>query len=273
MGTHKRHADHDPTDPGRHGRELYDLAELYDIAYDWDVARELQFVLACMEFYGAGEPSRLLEPACGTGRNLVCLGRMGLEALGYDVNPAALAFAQNRLREENLGERCRVQPGGMADFRSSERFQGAYTAINSFRYLLTDEEVAAHLQATAAMLEPRGVYVIDLSYAMPPRVRPRVIRWSARRGDTRIKVCWRTKEDRAARRSLETCTLEVQGPPVRAIETRHTTRLWRPGEFRAMVEENGFRLEAIYDAAYRHLPDEPLPHGGLDNLYHVLVKD
>jgi ubiquinone/menaquinone biosynthesis C-methylase UbiE len=262
-----------PADPGLHGRELYDQAELYDIAYDWDVTRELQFVLMCMEFYGPRPPTRILEPACGTGRNLAGLGRMGLETLGYDLNAGALAFAARRLKAEGLAGRCRVLPGGMADFHVPERFHGAYTAINSFRYLLTDEDVAAHLRATWAMLEPGGVYVVDLSYAMPPRLRPRVIRWNARRGGVKVKVSWRTKEDRAARRSHETCTLDVQDAGgARSVETRHTTRLWQAEEFRAMVGACGFRLEALYDTSFRNLPDHPPPHGGLDNLYHVLAR-
>jgi len=260
-------------DPGLHGSELYNLAELYDIAYDWDITRELHFVLTCMEFYGRGEPERVLEPACGTGRNLVVLGRMGLAATGYDINPATLDFARARLAEEGLQESCRALEGGMADFRLPERFQGAFTAINSFRYLLHDEEVLAHLRATADMLERGGVYVIDLSYAMPPRVRPKIIRWTSRRGDIAMKVAWRTKEDRATARSHETCTLEVSGPQgEQTIETRHTTRLWLAEDFRAVVARSPFRLEAIYDGDFHHLPDTPLPHGGMDNLYHVLVK-
>ncbi|MFA7331857.1 MAG: class I SAM-dependent methyltransferase [Candidatus Delongbacteria bacterium] len=260
-------------DPGRHGHELYSHAELYDIAYDWDVTRELQFVLTCMEFYGPGEPARILEPACGTGRNLVCLGHMGLEAVGYDVNRETLAFATRRLAEEGLEERCRALPGDMRDFRLEERFDGAYTAINSFRYLIADAEVRDHLQAVAAMLVKGGVYVVDLSYAMPPRRRPRTIRWSAGRDPVQLQVVWRTREDLKAGLSHETCTLEVESPEPRIIETRHTTRLWQPAEFRQLVEGCGFRLDAIYDAGFQHLPDHPPPHGGLDNLYHVLVKE
>jgi SAM-dependent methyltransferase len=266
-------ADAHQDDPGLHGRELYDQAELYDIAYDWDVTRELHFVLTCLEFYGRGEPTRILEPACGTGRNLVVLGRMGLEATGYDLNPAALAFAQKRLSQEGLGASCRALPGSMADFRCDSRFHGAFTAINSFRYMLEDTEVLAHLEATAAMLENGGVYVIDLSYAMPARRRPRIIRWTSRRGELSMKVAWRTKEELSTRRSHETCTLEVKGPQgEQSLETRHTTRLWLAEEFRALVERTPFRLESLYDGEFRHLPDSPAPHGGMDNLYHVLVK-
>jgi SAM-dependent methyltransferase len=261
-----------PPDPGTHGHELYSEAELYDIAYDWDVTRELQFILTCMEFYGPAEPTRILEPACGTGRNLVCLGRMGLEALGYDVNPHTLDFARRRLQEEELTQSCRVQLGDMRDFRVDERFDGAYTAINSFRYLIRDDDVRSHLEAVAAMLVPGGVYVVDLSYAMPPRRRPRTIRWDAGRDPIQMQVVWRTREDLKTGLSHETCTLELECPEVRRIETRHTTRLWQPADFRQVVESCGFMLESIYDAAFQHLPDHPAPHGGLDNLYHVLVR-
>lgn len=260
-------------DPGRHGHELYSEAELYDIAYEWDVTRELQFVLTCMEFYGPGEPARILEPACGTGRNLICLGRMGLEVLGYDVNPHTLAYAEQRLREEELAGSCRVMLGDMRDFRVDERFDGAYTAINSFRYLIPDEDVRGHLAAVHSMLVPGGVYVVDLSYAMPARRRPRAIRWSAGRDPVQLKVTWRTREDLQAGLSHETCTLDVLSPEARRLETRHTTRLWQAGEFRSLVESCGFRLDSIYDANFQHLPDQPAPHGGLDNLYHVLVRE
>ncbi len=260
-------------DPGLHGAELYREAELYDIAYDWDVTREIQFVLTCMEFYGRGEPRRILEPACGTGRNLVCLGHMGLEALGYDVTAATIRYARRRLRREGLAESCRVRTGDMRSFHVDERFDGAYTAINSFRYLLEDGHVRSHLEAVGAMLGSGGVYVIDLSYEMPPRRRPKTIRWNAERAGTRMRVVWRTTEDRGARRSLETCTLEIESPEPCVLETHHTTRLWEAREFRALVESAGWRLESIYDAHYRHLPDSPLPHGGMDNLYHVLVKE
>lgn len=260
-------------DPGLHGCELYDQAELYDIAYDWDVTLELHFVLTCLEFYGRGEPMRLLEPACGTGRNLVVLGRMGLEATGYDINPATLDFARKRLQEEGLESRCQALPGSMADFHCAERFHGAFTAINSFRYLLEDHDVLSHLEATASMLETGGVYVIDLSYAMPPRMRPRVIRWSSRRGDVSMKVAWRTREDRATARSHETCTLDVKGPQgEQSLVTHHTTRLWQADEFRALVARTPFSLEALYDGHFQHLPDSTIPHGGMDNVYHVLVK-
>lgn len=257
---------------GRDGRELYDLAELYDIAYDWDVEREVLFFLECIELFGRGEPRHLLEPACGTGRNLVALGRMGHEATGYDLNPAALDFARRRLAAEGLTERCRALDGDMRDFERPERFDGAFTAINSFRYLVDDADVAGHLSRTARMLGPGGIYVLDLSYAMPGRLRPRVYRWDASRGDTHLEVVWRTKEDRAARLSLETCTLHVRrgDEPEREIPTRHTTRLWTAAEFDAAAADAGWEIVQRYRNDFTPLPAGKVPDGRDDNLYHVL---
>lgn len=260
-------------DPGKNGRELYSRAELYDIAYDWDVTRELHFFVACMELFGPGEATSILEPACGTGRNLEALARMGLRCTGYDLSPEALAYATARLENEGLSALATVHQGDMASFHCDERFDGAFNSINSFRYLLDDEEIQAHLAAVRDMLVPTGVYVIDASYAMPSRQKPKLYRWDASRGDLHVEVTWTTREDRPARRSHETCTLLVSGPRGdETIVTRHSTRLWLQEDFARQVHEAGFSLEAIHDGEFREVPAGKRLHGGMDNLYHVLKK-
>jgi SAM-dependent methyltransferase len=262
----------DSAEPGRHGRELYDRAELYDIAYDWDVQRELLFVLECIQLFGRGEPGTLLEPACGTGRNLLALGRMGLRVTGYDCNPQALDWARRRLREEGLDGLCQALPGEMGSFEESGGFDGAFNTINSFRYLVEDHAVQGHLERMGRMLGPGGIYVVDLSYAMPARVRPRVYRWDANRDGLHIEVVWRTREDRDAGLSRESCTLHVtrEGLPPRELRTRHLTRLWTAEAFEAALATSGWELAARFRADFSPLPAGHRPDGRDDNIYHVL---
>ncbi len=259
--------------PGHNGREFYSRAELYDIAYDWDVTQELQFILTCMEFFGNGVPHTLLEPACGTGRNMECLARMGHQITGYDVSREALDYAAARLKREGLLDQCQLHEASMQDFQAGNQVDGAFVTINSFRYLISEEDVARHLSHTRDMLKAGAVYVIDLSYAMPARRRPKIYRWDATRGDTHVEVVWETREDRAAGLSHETCTLNVSGPDGdTCIETRHLTRLWLPEDFVRMTKENGFTLEAVFDAQFRQVPEGKKLDGNLDNLYHVLKR-
>jgi SAM-dependent methyltransferase len=260
---------------GRDGLQLYSEAELYDIAYEWDVTRELCFFIACMQLFGEIDPHRLLEPACGTGRNMESFANMGLEVTGYDVCQETIDFAHARLDKANLLHQCQLHHGDMRTFSLDETFDGAYNAINSFRYLIRDEDVHAHFKAMHHMLKPGAVYVIDLSYAMPPRMEPKVYRWDNYRNGLHVDVCWTTREDRAARISHETCTLDVEqddGSQHRHLETQHTTRLWLADEFEDAVKKGGFSLECIYDAQFRPIAGRREPDGRQDNLYHVLRR-
>ena len=72
---------------------------------------------------------------------------MGLRVTGYDLSREALEFARLRLEREGLGELVALHLGDMAGFRCDDVFDGAFNAINSFRYLLDDDEIRSCLQA------------------------------------------------------------------------------------------------------------------------------
>ena len=124
------------------------------------------------------------------------------------------------------------------------------------------------------MLQDNSIYIIDLSYAMPARQKPKVYRWQAERDGIEIDVCWRTTEDYQNRRSEESCTLVVKqhDNQVQELGTTHTTRLWLQQEFNDIIAQSEFVLEAVYDGHFRLLDPERTLHGGLDNLYHILRK-
>jgi cyclopropane fatty-acyl-phospholipid synthase-like methyltransferase len=259
---------------GTNGTELYDNALLYDIAYDWDVTQEICFFLECMRVYGNIEPRNLLEPACGTGRNMIALANLGISSSGYDINKGALKLAEKYFSDMELEDLCSLSNGDMADFKDNKTFDGAFVSINSFRYLLNDEDILSHLNNTASMLKDGSVYLIDLSYAMPPRQKPRTYEWSANRNGLEIEVCWETEEDRIKLISNEICTLTVneKNKQTRKIVTRHSTRLWKQQDFLDLLKQSKFRLEAIYNNQFKLIDSEFRLDGNMDNLYHVLKK-
>ena len=260
------------TPRGQDGVELYSLPLLYDIAYDWDVTRELCFFLECMELFGKGPAEHVLEPACGTGRNLEALARMGLQITAYDISPEAVEFAQKRLRRHRLSKSVALQQGDMRNFLIPLQADGAFNAINSFRYLLSEQEVLDHLRNTRQMLKPGAVYVVDLSYAMPPRQQPKVYEWDSERGAITLDVRWLTREDHQARLSHEICELHVlENAQKNVIRTHHTTRLWTLDEFLQITREAGFELMAMYTSSLEAVNWRNTQiDGRLDNLYHVL---
>lgn len=259
---------------GRNGQELYDLAELYDVAYDWDTTRELVFYLECFEQFGGRPPQHVLEPACGTGRNLLTLAQLGCRSTGYDINPKALEYAGQRLKAAGLEGWVRLLEGDMAGFRLPERFDGAFLPINSFRYLVEDADIAAHLRNTRAMLRKKGVYIIDFSYGMPEGVTPIECTWRNHRKDLELDIRWTTVEKPAEGISEETCTVTETRPDRPPVEhtTFHRTRLWREEDFLKMIDDCGFELRGVLDMDQEPIANEIPLDGRLENLYHVLQR-
>jgi SAM-dependent methyltransferase len=53
-------------------------------------------------------PKRALDVGCGTARNAAFLATEGVEVLGFDSSPAAIAVAEGRLHDANLNVDLRV---------------------------------------------------------------------------------------------------------------------------------------------------------------------
>ncbi len=58
--------------------KLYDLARYYDIAFSGDSSHEVRLLRLLFNSHADGSVTRLLEPACGSGRMLRGNGRTGL---------------------------------------------------------------------------------------------------------------------------------------------------------------------------------------------------
>ncbi len=109
-----------------------------------------------------GDP--LLELGCGTGRALLPLAADGYQVTGVDLSPAMLALARGAVAEQGLGGQVTLVEG---DIRSlvgvpAAHFGLAFSAINSFLHLETQEDQLATLVAVARCLRPGGRFVADL---------------------------------------------------------------------------------------------------------------
>jgi S-adenosylmethionine-diacylgycerolhomoserine-N-methlytransferase len=69
---------------------------------------------------------RVLEIACGTGRNLIAAAQRypGARFYGFDISPAMLDTARGQIRKAGLDERIRLAAADATDF-SAERLFGA----------------------------------------------------------------------------------------------------------------------------------------------------
>ena len=149
--------------------DWYRFPLYYDTVYDGDTPKEADFLEAVMERHGAGpaalgQPARLLEPACGTGRLLIELARRGHRATGFDLSPEMVAYGKHRAAQEpaEVRRRIRIVEDRMESFHLRGPFDLSFCLLSTFKYLLTEDDAHAHLERVARVLAPGGLCVIGI---------------------------------------------------------------------------------------------------------------
>lgn len=135
------------------------FAPFYDLEFA-DFADDLPLLRAFAEHSGGA----ILELGCGSGRAIVPLAEDGYAVTGVDLSPAMLALAHATVERAGVGAGVTLIED---DIRTLEklgaaRFGLAFSAINSFLHLETQEDQLAALNAVARHLRPGGLLVLDL---------------------------------------------------------------------------------------------------------------
>jgi SAM-dependent methyltransferase len=214
---------------------VYDYPKYYDVLFGSDWKAEFDFLEACFARHALRPVRRLFEPACGTGRLLVKLAEAGYEVSGNDLNPNAIEYCNARLVRRGFPPSAVV--GDMADFRLRRKVDAAFSTINSFRHLGSEEDAQSHLACTARALAKGGIYI--LGFHLTPARRPTCDResWSARRGHLSVlSRMWSIHVDRRRRRERVGFRVDVY-TPTRQIQLQEEFlfRTYTCGQFRALI--------------------------------------
>lgn len=251
-------------------QSLYSNPEIYDVAFGWDLRLELDFLESCSEAHTTGPIRRILEPACGTGRLLLAFAEREYEVVGYDRSPEMVAYASRKLGRVG----GRAVRGDMVGYRPQGQFDVAINLVNSIGYLLSDDDLLAHLTRIADALRPGGVYITQFNYAGEPEELSTFGPWTNRRGNISTTLTWSVvREDLEARRSHQHCTVIARvGKERRVIEEDHLLRLWTQEDFDRLIVASPLELVAVYHDRFEPFPIEEPRTGEYGNLYHVLAQ-
>jgi len=145
---------------------IYDYPNFYDALFSGLCHREIKFLTSVVEQYCSTKNTlSIFEPACGSGRLLYHLAKRGVDVAGLDLNPHAVTFCNRRLKRHGFPEVAYV--GNMvsfslADLGRTKKFDAAFNFVSSFLHLTTEAEARQHLQSTANVLEPKGIYLLGI---------------------------------------------------------------------------------------------------------------
>lgn len=208
--------------------------DLYDRAFGWDIADEVDWLLARL----GPDCHSVLEPGCGTGRYLEVLEGRGVDAVGLDSAPEMVEVA-NRRGTAVLAD--------MAAFDLGRRFDGAVCPIGTLA-LLAPADAVRHLACMGRHLAAGGRYLVQLAIRDPDdsAVAIRSSTWE-RAG---VRVTWSTEEvdlERMVERQRSRIEVVEGEHAGEIVEEVHLVTTWTPAAWAGLVDGSPFELSATYD--------------------------
>lgn len=235
-----------------HMSEVYRYPHYYALGYRWNTEEECDVLEACLARWHPGAARRVLDLGCGAGRHALELAARGYDVTGIDPSPAMVAYAREQAMYRGLD--VTVHEGSLQQFEVTGPFDLAICLMDTFRFLLTDDEIIAHVQRVAAQVSPDGLYITDFwvprDSTQPPAEH---YEWEQRSETTQVRVEYAQYPDSfdpAARLFEDELTFHVIDDGVSQMIPggRTRTRLLLAEEFAALVERaRCFAVRGHYD--------------------------
>lgn len=179
---------------------LYADPRVYDVLFTPGTAAEISGLERVAARHGGAGPRRRagvpprrtvwLEPACGSGRYLRLLAARGYSVVGFDREPAMVAYTRDALARRRLDRRATLFVADMtrfADRVGEATIDVAFNLLNTIRHLDSDRALRAHFREMARVLKPGGLYAVGLSLTPSAGEEPTEDVFSAARGALRVE--------------------------------------------------------------------------------------
>lgn len=234
---------------------FYDQPALYDVLHTAGTAAEVRGLLHVSERLGLDPAGPWLEPACGSGRYLRAAVARGVRIAGFDLSPAMIDYARERLRGAD-GRLYRLGVAGMEGFDAALlapgwRFELAFNPINTIRHLESDAAVLVHLARVRDALRPGGVYAVGISQSAYGLEQPSEDVWEGKRGPLHVRqVVQYTPPSTpdADRFELVHSVLAVTRPGGNTIiPSSYALRCYDRAQWEAIVGASGFEVAGWAD--------------------------
>ncbi len=204
------------------------IAELYD-PWSASVVEDVAFYLE--EARRSGGP--VVELGIGTGRIAVPIAADGIRVIGIDTSRGMLDVCARRAALAGVDVDLRL--GALREPPVAERVPLVICPFRSLLHMHTDEDRRRVLAAVRERLLPGGNFAFDVFTPAADDIEQTHDRWLEREPGIFERAVW----DAEAR----TLTLTVSGP---SGETTMALAWLSPDEWRALLEESGFEVEACY---------------------------
>lgn len=204
------------------------IAELYD-PWSASVVEDVGFYL------GEARRSRgpVVELGVGTGRIAIPIAAEGIRVIGVDSSRGMLNVCARRAALAGVDVDLRL--GDLREPPVRERVPLVICPFRSLLHMHTDDDRRGVLGAVRKLLQPGGRFVFDVFAPGADDIAQTHERWLEREPGIYELARWDERQ--------RTLTLTVRGP---AGETTMALAWLAPEEWRELLEDSGFEVEACY---------------------------
>jgi SAM-dependent methyltransferase len=143
--------------------KFYSKAYFYDLLFRFkNLKNENQTLIDLYVNLNGKLPTSFLDIAAGPGANAIEMSKRGIESLALDYSKEMVEYGLERAKEENT--KITYFQADMRDFTLQKPVDLAAMFMVSTGYLLTTEDMLAHLHTVAQNLTPKGVYVVEMPH-------------------------------------------------------------------------------------------------------------
>jgi hypothetical protein len=249
--------------------DLFDpmnAAALCDAAFAYrDFAFERDFLLACAARHGTRKVRRAASWGCWAGRHLLAFAEKGIDGVGIDESPSALALAEAAFEaDDSEAPRASWILSRLDEPVDAAPVDLSFAMLSAVHRVGSAASMVRHLKSVADLLAPGGVHVIEATLPVDatPEGNTQTV-WSERRGDLEITSRFRILFDRRTRQGAVPTVLEVRCRKHGSLEivgSFHQDELWlvpdaagwrdlvaRVGRFELVALLGDFQLDVSWD--------------------------
>lgn len=240
--------------------DFYSFAKYYDIAFDFkDIPDECSFLKELAVKHLNRPLSSFIEFGAGPALHCMELAKDLPLVTAVDLSQEMTEYAKTKATELGVSVNCDC--ADMITYSSSKTYDMAALLMDSTSYLLTNEQVIDHLRAVAKTLNPRGLYILEMSH--PKSVfevsKTTVNEWEMERDDIKVKLTWGDigdKFDPITQLTNVSVTLDyVDGERKGTIKDSSPQRCFTATEFAALVTASGvFEIVEYYGGMSSKIP-------------------
>jgi 2-polyprenyl-3-methyl-5-hydroxy-6-metoxy-1,4-benzoquinol methylase len=239
---------------------FYSFAKYYDIAFDFkNVPQECRFLESVFTKHTQRPLTSFIEFGSGPALHCIEMARTLKQVTAVDLSSEMTAYAKFKAQQAGVNVNCEC--ADMIHYQSTQRYDLTTLLMDSTSYLLTNANVIDHLRSVAGILNPGGLYILEMSHpkGIFEMAKTTVNDWEMERDGVRVKIKWGAEGDEfdpITQLTNVSVKLEyTDGEKTGTIEDQSPQRCFTATEFAALVAASGvFEIVEYYGAMKSEVP-------------------